>query len=48
MANEEHRASGPPVPGHEYRAAQWVNRLMTAQKNRAADGLHRLAEVLRG
>jgi hemerythrin superfamily protein len=37
------------VPGHFTRATtrQKVNRLMTEQKNRAADGLHRLAGVLR-
>ena len=55
MSNEEYRASGPPGLSHEHRAmsgsgrqaAQQVSRLMTEQKNRAADGLHRLAGALR-
>src|SRR5215467_4194280 len=55
MSNQEYRASELPVPSHEQhatarsagQAAQHVSRRMAEQKIRAADGLHRLAGVLR-
>src|SRR5262249_3323454 len=55
MPNEEYRTSEPRALSHEHSAAaesgcqasQQVSRLMAEQKNRAADGLHRLGDVLR-
>src|SRR5262245_23745933 len=56
MSNEEYRPSGGLAPSPEHattarstgQGTQQVSRLMNEQKHRAADGLHRLAGVLRG
>ena len=47
MSNEEYPHEQRATPRSGRQAAQQVGRLMTEQKNRAADGLHRLAGVVR-